>query len=122
VSAATVAILFVAGAFASMLPTGSWHRISQAADSASVEAAKQPPPAWINRVAPGAADRSAMARYNTPASLRTFLTIWGLAMAVGMVGGAIGTIGWLASMLLVFYASGHWLRRPVANAMDPGVA
>src|SRR5262245_2562392 len=112
VGATVVGLLLVAGILASRVPGANWSSIRHAADSASAEAAKQPPPAWLSRIAPDAATRYSVAQSNTPTFVNTFALIWGLVIGVSVLGGILGTVGWFGSVLLVFYASGRWLRAP----------
>jgi hypothetical protein len=110
VSGAIVTLLVIAGVVATMLPSGSWHQMRQVADSASTEAAKRPPPAWLSRVAP-TAGRPMPGLAKSPA-FNAVTMIWGMGFAVGILGGLVGTIAWVGAMLLIFSASGHWLGRP----------
>lgn len=119
VSAVLIALVFVAGVVVSRLPAGTWGHIRQTADSASVEAAKQPPPAWLDRLAPGAAARS-MPR-SSPRDFNTLTMILGGGFVLGFLGNVIGTIGWVGTMLLVFSVSGRWLRASAAAAIESDV-
>lgn len=122
VSATAVGLLLVAGIFASRLPVGSWSRIRQAVDSASAEGAQEPPPAWLDRIAPRTAARYSRPDPSKQRIFNVLAFIWGIGILVGLFGGTIGTIGWFGSMLLVFYGSGHWLRAPPSVVIEPDTA
>ena len=110
VSAATLALIVVAAVMAIRLPSGTLSHLRQVADSASSESARQPPPAWLSRIAPRSATRYAAASTTLPSGFNALILIWTLGMSVGLLGGLAGTVGWGGTMLVVFYASGHWPR------------
>jgi hypothetical protein len=119
VSAVAIALVLIAGGLASRLPAGTWSRIRQAADSASAQQPKHPPPAWLDRIAPGAAARySAPMSNDSPAFSALTMIIGGLFLA-GFLGNVIGTVGWVGTMLLMFAVSGRWLRETPVIAIDP---
>lgn len=118
VGAVVIALLLIGSIVASRLPAGTWSRIRQAADSASAQSAKQPPPAWLDRLAPGAAARASTTKAPEFGVAGMILGFWFLAGFLGIV---IGTIGWSGTMLLVFSASGRWLREPSAVTVETGV-
>jgi hypothetical protein len=122
VGVTAVGLLLVAGIFASRLPVGSWSRIRQTVDSASANAAQQPPPAWLDRIAPRTAARSSRPDPTSQRLFSVLALIWGIGIFVGFFGSALGTIGWIGSMLLIFYASGHWLRAAPALVIEPDTA
>jgi hypothetical protein len=104
--AATVVFVAFAGAISSAMPKGSWEKARQAADSAQKISAKQPPPAWLQRLAPGVTQRAAQAP--TSERAQTFGLAFGAAFAAMFFVGFFGTLGWLGGMLagLAFY--GRW--------------
>jgi hypothetical protein len=120
VSAVIIALILVAGVLASRLPVGAWSRVRQAADSASAHAATQPPPAWLDRLAPGAARYSTNGANNPPAFNALFM-LFGAVIGVGIFGNIIGTLGWIGTMLMVFAASGRWLRETPAATIETDV-
>jgi hypothetical protein len=107
VSGVTIAILLVGSVFATRLPPGTLNRIRQAADSASVAASKQPPPAWVTRLSPSAG-RYSMAPTTHQSAFNVAALLWGSVIAAGILGGFLGTIGWAGSILLMFYANARW--------------
>ena len=52
-SAMAIVIFVAAGALLSATPKGTVANVMRAVDSSSAVAAKQPPPAWLERLAPG---------------------------------------------------------------------
>lgn len=103
---ATIVAVFFGALFASIIPKGSLADARKAADSAQKATAKEPPPAWLERIAPGAAAR----RATTPLSERaqTFNLALGAAFAMAFFIGFFGTIGWVCGMLIGFGVNGHW--------------
>jgi hypothetical protein len=73
----------------------------------------RPPPAWLKRLAPGAAAR-ASAR-NTPdnPTLDAAAGIWalvvGMTMFATIAAVTVGTIGWLATLPLAYAITGRWI-------------
>jgi hypothetical protein len=116
--------LLLAGVAWSLIPAGTWSRARQAADSASAVAKTQPPPAWLDRIAPGTAARASMSSATRSPAMNTFTLILGAWFVAGIFGGMIGTAGWIGSMLIVFAATGDWLHRvpPVASEPAPSDA
>jgi hypothetical protein len=90
----------------------------QTADSASAQAAQKPPPAWLDRLAPGASTRYSNPTSNNSPALNAFIMIWGMAFAVCFFGSLIGTLGWIGSMLLAFSASGRWFGKTPVVAIE----
>lgn len=119
-SSMAIVILVVAGALLSIAPTGTVANVMHAADSSSAVAAKQPPPAWLERVAPGY--RVQQARME-PSSrlLAVFAAIFGIGFAVTTFATLYGTLGWGAGMLLGLAAQGRWpgSSPPTGEAQDP---
>lgn len=118
VSAVIVALVLIAGVVASRLPAGTWSHIRQTADSASMQAAKQPPPAWLDRLVPGASTSYSIQRSNGARPFNAFTMILGGGVAAIFFGNVIGTVGWIGTMLLAFAASGRWLREAPAVATE----
>jgi hypothetical protein len=109
VGSAMLGLLLAAGVVASLLPSGTWTRARQTADSLSAVAKPQPPPAWLERLAPGAAARSSMSSQAKSPAINAFTLILGGWFMIGIFGAILGTAGWVASMLIVFSATGDWL-------------
>lgn len=106
-AAVTIVLIGVATYGLHAMPANSWDQMQQAFDSASVASAKQPPPAWMQKVAPGAAQRAASRPQPSPKIAKYYL-IWAGAMGLGFVAAFYATIGWAASMLVGYGAAGRW--------------
>jgi hypothetical protein len=123
VGAVVIALVVIAGVVVSRLPAGTLSHIRQAADSASAQAAKQPPPAWLDRLAPGSAARYSAANAGVDSrAFNAFTLVFGGVIAVGFMGNVLGTIGWLGTMLLVFSVTGRWLREAPVAAIESDVS
>ena len=102
-----IAILIAAGVLLSLTPKGTVANVMHAADSTSAVAAKQPPPAWLERLAPGY--RVQQARMEPSSRLIAVLTtIFGVGFAVTAFATLYGTLGWGAGMLLGLAVQGRW--------------
>lgn len=89
------------------LPTGSMEHFQYTADSVSAVNQKKPPPAWVERIAPGTSARAAQGP-PTPKSLRTPLLIWGVGVGILFVAALGGSIAWAGAMLCGFAIRGRW--------------
>lgn len=123
VGAATVmlALLVAGGLVAAAVPRDAWRRVGEVADSASVAAAKEPPPAWLERIAPGATQQAAQAPPMSP-TLERALMVWSIAFAVGLLGATFGTVGWAGGMLVGYGAAGRWPGSSHAASLDADTA
>jgi hypothetical protein len=119
--AVTIAVLAfaVAGTVAvARTPAGTFERMRHDADSARKVAATQPPPPWLERIAPGAAkarqqqqmDSTAARIVGSPAFVIWTMIMGGL-LTCFVFGGFAGTVGWGGSTLLYYAARGRWLPR-----------
>ncbi|MFL5617985.1 MAG: hypothetical protein ACJ79A_06255 [Gemmatimonadaceae bacterium] len=114
-SSMAIAILIVGGALLSATPKGTVANVMHAADSSSAVAAKQPPPAWLERIAPGY--RLQQARMEPSSRLIAVLAaIFGIGFAVTVFATLYGSLGWGAGMLLGLAVQGRW---PGAAASSP---
>ena len=109
-STISVAIVFAIFAFimAEKMPAGTWQQVEHAADSAAAASAKQPPPAWVERVFPGTAARRAAGQRAFPSSAQSAFVFASIGLTGAMVVAFFGTFGWGAGMLLGFGARGRW--------------
>ena len=112
VGAVAALILIVFGAYATKLPSTVYRDVGRTLDSAQAA----PPPAvpeWLRRVTPPNAQQQT-AVTNALIKSRAF-TIWtgvmGVSLVVGLVAAYAGTLGWGASLLLLYAATGRWLPR-----------
>ena len=110
-------ILVVVGAYATQFPSTVYRDAGRTLNSAQAA----PPPAmpeWLRRVTPPTAQQQTPLT-NALIKSRAF-TIWTGVMAVSLIVGLIaayaGTLGWGASLLLLYAVTGRWLPR----AMPPG--
>lgn len=99
---------------AALAPAGTWHQMRHASDSAATAARREPPPTWVQRIAPGAARQSASVP-SSPA-IQTAMIVWGGGVAALFMAALYGSIGWAAGMLLGFGAAGRW---PGTRAVAP---
>jgi hypothetical protein len=113
----SVAVVFVAfillvlaqmpnGTFA-----GTFANIQRGSDSASVASAKAPPPAWLERIAPGSTARARAKPVSRKVSHA--FTVWSIVVggvfAYTLFAVVIGTAGWVPSLLLSFAFTGRWI-------------
>lgn len=107
VTASLVAILAAAGFASTQLPPGFMSKVQQATDSA--EAHPQPPPAWLERIAPGSTARANAQASNTKGTMSIGFLLFGATILIGMLSGFLGTVGWLATLPLVYAITGRWI-------------
>ena len=112
VGAVAALILIVMGAYATQLPSTVYRDVGRTLDSAQAA----PPPAlpeWMRRVTPPNAQQQTPLT-NALIKSRAF-TIWtgvmGVSLMVGLIAAYAGTLGWGASLLLLYAATGRWLPR-----------
>lgn len=112
VGAIAALILIVVGAYATQLPSTVYRDVGRSLDSAQAA----PPPAmpeWLRRVTPPNAQQQTPLT-NAVIKSRAF-TIWtgvmGVSLVVGLIAAYAGTLGWGASLLLLYAATGRWLPR-----------
>ena len=108
--AVAIALVLEAGALVMRLPDGSVAKIITTSDSASAVAEKQPPPAWLERVAPGAAEQNRAMTPRRGSALATALKWWGTAAGLLLIGALYGSIGWAGAMLWGLDVRGVWDR------------
>lgn len=100
-----------------IVPANTWSQVRAAADSAQAASAKEPPPAWVDRMYPGMSERAAGRRRAFSPTTQSAFMMAGLGMAATFFVGFFGTVGWGAGMLIGFGARGSW---PGASAaVDP---
>lgn len=97
-----IGVLALALVIGASLPAGSWRRAGRELDA--VRATQPaPPPAWVERIAPGSARRAAA----TPPPSRTAMIV-NLALGFELFTVMLGTLGWGGAMLLGYGARGRW--------------
>ncbi len=102
-----VVMLVLAGFAATQMPAGSWSKIQKVADSTKVH--RQPPPAWLERIAPGSTARANAQQVSLGPAATVWFALVGAMFGVGMVSGLVGTAGWLATMPLAYAITGRWI-------------
>ena len=103
-----------------IVPANTWAQVKTSMDSASAASSKQPPPAWIERMYPGASQRAAaQQRVFSGKRESAFLAAMFGFMAFFFVA-TYGTLAWGAGMLLGYGASGRWPGAPTHAAMAAG--
>ena len=126
VGSVAVAVLVVVVAVASQMPGSSFRDFTRAVDSAQA-AAPPAPPEWLRKITPPNAPQQTPLT-NSIIKSRAF-TIWtgvmGVSFTVALAAAYADTLGWGASLLLVYGMSGSWLPRgsrfaPVARPLEHG--
>jgi ABC-type sulfate transport system permease component len=111
VLAVGVALVIVGGLIVVRIPTRTFTDIQRSVDSAS---ASSKPPAWLERVAPGAS--TSAVRSGQSGGWARAASIWGtvtgIVFTVVFLAVAIGTLGWAASLPLAYALTGGWLSVP----------
>lgn len=112
IAALGACVLFVA----TQVPRGEITKIKQAMDSAAAQPQK-PPPEWLRKVMPPNAQRTSPITDSLVRS--SAFTVWtmimGLTFFAALIGAYAGTLGWGASMLIAYGATGGWLPRGVTD-------
>ena len=103
-----VAVVFYAGLVSAFVPSATWKQIQHAADSAQTASARTPPPAWLDRIAPGMAQQEAARQANVSDRTKSMAMAFGLGITAVMFGLFFGSIGWVAGMLLGLSVNGRW--------------
>lgn len=120
-STVTVAIVcaVIAVVISQIVPANTWTQVKTSMDSASAASSKQPPPAWVERMYPGASQRAA-AQQSVFSGKResAFLAAMFGFMAFFFVA-TYGTLAWGAGVLLGYGASGRWPGAPTQAAVPP---
>ncbi len=110
VTAVGIVLIGFFGFEAARMDAGAVRQFRQTMDSS--EAHRPPPPAWLERIAPGTAARASVRSPANP-TVEAAFGVW--AMVVGTVFGAgivacfAGTVGWLATLPLAYALTGSWI-------------
>jgi hypothetical protein len=111
VVAVEVALIGIVAFGATRLPAGSFQQIKHTMDSS--QANPPPPPAWLERIAPGATARSNARASASTGQLGGAFGAWALVVGAvfitGMIATFVGTVGWLATLPLAYAITGRWI-------------
>jgi hypothetical protein len=118
VASVAIVLAVAGGVLTLVIPTETWRQARLAADSASAASAKEPPPAWLERMAPGATQRAAQSAPMSP-RVETAAMLLGGSIAVGLFAALFGSLGWVAGMLFGLAFSGHWPGSAAVLEADP---
>ena len=112
-----VVLLMGAGVMWTLMPKGAWQEVKRSMDSTSANTPPTPPPAWLERIAPGSTQRAAQMNGKPSASMQAGMLIWGAALLVLMMSGFVGSLGWAAGMLFGFSTHGRWPGAPLPDVV-----
>jgi hypothetical protein len=101
-----VIVLALSGALLSYVPRGALSAAKQSMDSSSAASAKQPPPAWVQKLYPQYSQAAANAK-PSPVMVWTSMII-GVGIAVTFFATLYGTLSWGAGMLIGLAFIGRW--------------
>jgi len=117
VVAVGVVLIGFFGLQAAKIDRNAVKQFQQAMDSS--RAHPRPAPAWLDRIAPGAAARAnARAATQNPtfeAAVGVWTILVGTAMIAALGAFIVGTIGWLATLPLAYAITGRWIGSPPAT-------
>jgi nitrate reductase NapE component len=98
------------------VPSNTWSQMKVAMDSASAASAKQPPPAWVERMYPGVSQRAAARRTVFSGKTQSAFLAATFGLMAFMIVGLYGSFGWIVGMLLGYGVRGRW---PGATVLPP---
>jgi hypothetical protein len=114
VVAVEVALIGFLGFAALRAPSHTFSDIKHAMDSS--QANPSPPPAWLERIAPGTAARSRAERSAMSGPVGGAFGVWAIVVGSvffsGMLSALVGTLGWLATLPLAYGVTGRWIGSP----------
>lgn len=113
-------IIVGAGVVAVKMPNGTLQQMRHSYDSSTAQAAKVPPPKWLERIAPGSAAGTAQPKSR---AMQTGLLAFGGMMTFSLMGALVGSLGWAGALMLAFAVQGRWIGANSAPAplADPAL-
>jgi hypothetical protein len=97
---------------------GTVERVRHAVDSTRSATPTVPPPAWVERIAPGTTAGAARTGA-LPTGLSAAFGLWGVGFALVLIASCYGTIGWGGSALLSYAVTGRSVSdRPTERPTD----
>jgi hypothetical protein len=106
---AAVELVLIAGVgwMAKKAPPGTMAQLRHTTDSAQANA--PPPPAWLERIAPGSAARARAQRASTSTAFSVWALVVGAGILTGMISGLVGSVGWVGTLFLAYAITGRWI-------------
>ncbi|HEX7978835.1 MAG TPA: hypothetical protein VF461_09555 [Gemmatimonadaceae bacterium] len=105
-STMAVVALALSGAVFVAMPRGALDAAKQSVDSSNAVAAKQPAPAWVQRLYPQYSQAAANTKPSPAVVWATM--ILGVGITVSFLSALLGTLSWGAGMLLGLAVVGRW--------------
>ncbi len=112
IAAIWVVVVGALGVMALKAPPGSLSSIQHAADSIQTATPKRPPPAWLERIAPGSTARANAGQPMPIGQNMAVPLVIGALFSVGLLATFLGSLGWLATMPLAYAITGRWIGSP----------
>lgn len=109
---ATVVIVAAVGLIVASLPEGA---IAEAMAEADAAAEAPDPPAWLRRYTPPSEPGPMTERIVNSRAFNLYFGVIGASIAFAMIGGIVGSWGWVATILLGHAVRGYWPFRGDAN-------
>lgn len=107
VAATAVALVALTTVLWTQLPADTLSQMQRAADSAQTH--QPPPPAWLERIAPGSTARAQVRQGSVGKGAMIWFMVIGAGIGIGMLAGVVGTVGWLATLPLAYAITGRWI-------------
>ena len=99
---------------ATRVPRSELTNLKRAVDSAAA-APQQPPPEWLRKITPPNAQQPVVHSVVRSSVFTLWMMVMGVTFFAALLGAYAGTLGWAASMLLAYGATGSWFARGVTD-------